>query len=250
MPLARKSSARSTCLDVDWLVTRHLLKSLRHASEKYARGVLLDVGCGGQPYRALFQPHVERYVGVDTPASVRSRVDAAAVASQLPFADATFDTILCTEVLEHLSDPSAGVSEMARTLRRGGYLILTTPQMWHLHEAPYDFFRYTRYGLTHLCRRAALDVVEIRPHGGAWAAIGIMLIVHAGSCARALWQKVSRCFPPGARPAATQSNDWQAWFWPFRLPIMLLNLLCGALDSVPHPGIFAVDNMVIARKPL
>src|SRR5437763_130347 len=79
--LARRSRAQSTSFDVDWLVTRHLVRSIHHASRTYARGLLLDVGCGGQPYRLIFQPFVEHYVGVDTPASTLSRVDASALAS-------------------------------------------------------------------------------------------------------------------------------------------------------------------------
>jgi SAM-dependent methyltransferase len=247
--LARKSSARATPFDVDWLVTRHLVQSLRHASASYASGLLLDVGCGGRPYEPLFEPYVERYTGIDTPASTLSRADAAAVASHLPFADCAFDTVLCTEVLEHLSTPAACIDEIARVLRPGGHLILTTPQMWHLHEEPYDFFRFTRYGLAYLCRSAHLNVVEVRPHGGAWATIGLVLMIHLGSYVRSLCEWVARTTGSKDHGASAKSNDWQVLAWPFRLPIFLFNLFFGALDNIPHPGAFTADNMVVARKP-
>jgi SAM-dependent methyltransferase len=246
--LARKSSSRSSPFAVDWLISRHLVRSIRHASATYARGLLLDVGCGGRPHESIFRPYVDRYIGVDTPASTLSRFDVAAVASHLPFPDQTFDTILCTEVLEHLSDPAICIQEMARVLRQGGHLILTTPQIWHLHEEPYDFFRFTRYGLTHLCSGAGLEVVEIRSHGGPWATIGIVSIIHLGSCAQVLCQRLANRPRANRDRAASTSNDWQGWFWPFRLPICVFNLLFAVLDRIPHPGIFTMDNMVVARK--
>jgi SAM-dependent methyltransferase len=245
---ARKSSSRPSPFAVDWLINRHLMRSIRHASATHARGLLLDVGCGGRPHESIFLPYVDRYIGVDTPASALSRVDVAAIASHLPFPDQTFDTVLCTEVLEHLSDPATCLREMGRVLRVGGHLILTTPQLWHLHEEPYDFFRYTRYGLSHLCNGAGLKVVEIRPHGGPWATIGIVTIIHLGSYAQVLGRRLAgRPRGKQGRPAS-RSNDWQAWFWPFKLPICMLNLLFAALDSIPHPGIFTIDHMVVARK--
>jgi SAM-dependent methyltransferase len=246
--LARKSSSRSSPFAVDWLITRHLERSIRHAGATHARGRLLDVGCGGRPHESLFLPYVDRYVGVDTPASTFSRVDVAAVASHLPFPDETFDTVLCTEVLEHLSDPAVCLREMSRVLRPGGHLILTTPQMWHLHEEPYDFFRYTKYGLAHLCNGAGLKVVETRAHGGPWATIGIVSIIHLGSYAQVLWQRLASRRRGKPDRATSKSNDWQAWFWPFRLPICMFNLLFAVLDSIPHPGIYTMDHMVVARK--
>lgn len=246
--LVRKSSSRPSPFDVDWLVSRHLTRSIRHAGATYARGLLLDVGCGGRPYESVLRPYVHRYIGVDTPASTFSQFDVAAVASHLPFTEQSFDSILCTEVLEHLSDPASCLREMGRVLRPGGHLILTTPQVWHLHEEPYDFFRYTKYGLTHLCHSAGLEMVETRSHGGPVATVGIVSIIHLGSYAHWLWKWLTRRRHAPTHRAASTSNEWQKWFWPFKLPIFLLNLLFGALDCLPHPGIFTMNNLVVARK--
>ncbi len=66
-----------------------------------------------------------------------------ATAYEIPLEDGSFDTVLMTEVLEHLEEPARGLAEAGRLLRPGGKLILTTPFMWPLHEEPRDFFRYS-----------------------------------------------------------------------------------------------------------
>ncbi len=68
--------------------------------------------------------------------------------SELPFRDNSFDAVINIQVLEHLKEPGVGMNEMARVLKPGGELILTTVQCWEIHQHPNDFFRYTRYGLT------------------------------------------------------------------------------------------------------
>src|SRR5262249_32402332 len=70
----------------------------------------------------------------------------------LPFADATFERVLCVEVLEHLHDPALAVAEMRRVLAPGGLLLLTTRFAYPLHDEPHDYFRYTVHGLRHLFR--------------------------------------------------------------------------------------------------
>ena len=67
-------------------------------------------------------------------------------AQEMPFADATYSTILCTEVLEHIPDPQKAVDEMYRVLKPGGTLILTTRFLFPVHDAPGDYWRFTPYG--------------------------------------------------------------------------------------------------------
>jgi SAM-dependent methyltransferase len=138
------------------------LKSYLH----YGKGRMLDVGCGGGPYRVLF-PHVDSYVGIDILPS--RNVDVVGDVQQLPFVDSTFDTILCTELLEHVPKPGQALCEISRLLKPGGTLLLTVPMIWGLHLEPYDFFRYTKYGLRYLAERTGLTVVEIAPMCGFWA---------------------------------------------------------------------------------
>jgi hypothetical protein len=137
-------------------------------------------------------------------------------------------------------------------LRPGGIVILTTPQMWHLHEEPFDFFRYTKYGLATLCAGAGLEVVETAAHGGPFAMIGIMLVVHAGSYARLAARHLAALVSSrdaDATAPPVRSDAYDGWFALFRLPILLLNVAFGLLDTIPHPGIYAIGNLVVARRP-
>jgi SAM-dependent methyltransferase len=148
---------------------------------------LLDIGCGGQPYRDLFG-HVRRYVALDLPPNLLADVYADGMA--LPFGDAVFDTVLCNEVLEHVPEPSRLLAEIAHVLRPGGVLLLTTPQTWGLHLEPYDFYRYTKHGLCYLAEKSGLRVIEVAPTCGVWATLAQRLadtIVHCYAVGRSRW---------------------------------------------------------------
>ncbi len=245
-PPERRAAPGSTPLDPDWLIQRRLLRDLREVLGAEARGRLLDVGCGARPYQPLL-PEPVRSFGVDAAPAAGTRADAWGQAAALPFADGAFDTVLCTQVLEHVPDPAAALAEMARVLAPGGRLILTAPQSWSLHEEPHDYWRFTRYGLAQLCRAAGLAPRRVVAQGGYFADAGIALVFHLGSCARWL---VERCLPrPGAAGAPAGPAPWRRWLAPLRLPLALVNLLCAALDALPHPGIFAVNHLVVADKP-
>jgi len=144
----------------------------------YASGRLLDIGCGRKPYRDLFAGRVTHHIGVDFPvtAAGAAAADVYADSTALPFADVAFDTVLSTQVLEHLPEPKAMLREACRVLRPGGHLILTAPQTWGLHEEPHDYYRFTCYGLRYLAEACGFGVDYIKPRGGLFALIGQLLI--------------------------------------------------------------------------
>lgn len=131
------------------------------------RGDFLDVGCGTQPYRVYFS-HIEKITACDYDAN-RGDVDFACPADQVPLPDASMDSILCTEVLEHVTDPLAVWKEFNRLLRPGGRVILTTPMYWPPHELPYDFFRFPEHGLRRLIDDSGFQLMSIIPRGGPLA---------------------------------------------------------------------------------
>jgi SAM-dependent methyltransferase len=146
-------------------------------SRIYAKGRMLDVGCGTKPYREVFADAVEEHIGIDYPSSIsankeQKNVEVYSILPFLPFKNECFDTVLATEVLEHVSEPSAAFNEINRVLKINGTLILTTPQSWGLHETPHDYYRYTRHGLKHLAEKNNFEVVYIKPLGGFFSLIG------------------------------------------------------------------------------
>lgn len=150
------------------------LRSAVLARHQYLQGRMLDIGCGDKPYEAALRPYVTEHIGLDHPDSLHGLAHADIVASayEIPVGDRHFDSLLATEVLEHLEEPLAALTEWARVLAPGGCIVITTPMIWHLHEEPRDFYRYTPHGVDYLLRRAGLEVVEVSTIGGFWSTFG------------------------------------------------------------------------------
>lgn len=157
-----------------WLARTSIEAALR-AELPHVSGVVLDVGCGHQPYRALLLERAARVVGVDVPSERYGGHDVAWDGVRLPVADGAVDQVMLTEVLEHCPSPGAVLAEAARVLRPGGRLFFTVPFLWPLHDSPYDEQRLTPYALTRLLTGAGLSSVEIRALGG-WDASLAQLI--------------------------------------------------------------------------
>ena len=162
--------------DPAYLHLRSLFADLKHAS-RYARGRLLDIGCGNKPYAGMFASRVSEHVGCDVVQSSESRVDFICPATALMVDDSSYDTVLATQVIEHVADHRAMLCEAFRALKDNGVLILSGPMYWPLHEEPYDYFRFTEYGLRYLVESIGFVVVEIKQNGGKWALCG-QVIVH------------------------------------------------------------------------
>lgn len=135
----------------------------RHAADAKT----LDIGGGSGPYAKYFPNRV----GIDIESG--EGVDFVADAHNLSrFRDGEFERVLCTEVLEHLSNPQKAVDEMYRVLRPGGKVILTTRFIFPLHNIPGDYFRFTRYGLKHLFRN--FREVEIKEETNTIETLGVL----------------------------------------------------------------------------
>jgi len=145
-------------------------KLLHEAASAHLRGRLLDIGCGSGLRKSVVAEFIDEYVGLDHADSQHdvSNVDIVGTAYEIPEPDQSYDSVLCTSVLEHLEEPAAALREAHRVLRPGGVAVYTVPMFWHLHEQPRDFYRYTRYGLEHLFRQAGFEIVEMVPLSGFW----------------------------------------------------------------------------------
>jgi SAM-dependent methyltransferase len=127
----------------------------------HVHGRILDVGCGTKPYADYFD--ASAYVGLELASPTMSqsnRPDCLYDGHTFPFADAHFDAVITSEVLEHVFNPDQFLHELTRVLRPNGLLLLTVPFVWDEHEQPYDYGRYSSFGLKHLLNRHGLEILR------------------------------------------------------------------------------------------
>lgn len=140
----------------------------------------LDVGCGLRPYESCFP--AGSYVGVDIEVSGRDAdlkaPDHYYDGRTLPFSADNFDGIISTQVLEHVPDPRGLLAEMHRVIKPGGALIISLPFVWQEHEEPYDFFRFSRFGIADLLERTGFEVDSIAKDTGAIETLAMTLNVY------------------------------------------------------------------------
>jgi SAM-dependent methyltransferase len=159
-------------------------RRLRAVIRDRVHGRTLDLGAGHLTYRdpLCSRGHDVVYVSVDrdrTHPDLDVRGDAC---RRLPFADAAFDTVFCSQVLEHVPDPQDLLHDAYRVLRPGGSLILTVPFLFYLHGLPHDYWRITPAGLELIARRVGFTEVATIPVGGGLAAVAtwaFSLVFHA-----------------------------------------------------------------------
>jgi len=201
-----------------------------------AHGVLLDIGCGVKPYEKIFAPYVDKYYGTEySPESGYrgNHADLGADASAMPFADKSVDTILCTQVLEHVAHPEKVIEEFARILKPNGVIITTAPFFYPIHDE-YDFFRYTDKGIAVIMKRHGLEIVKIEPLNGTGVTVAVLFNFYL--------------FEIGFM--------WTKWMYPIGfilrpvlwLLICLINLLGWVMEKAIPSKHMALDHLTIGKK--
>jgi len=140
---------------------------------KNARGTLVDIGSGLAPYKPFFV-NVKEYLTIDKYDYYGFKPDIIGDALNIPLKNSTVDSIFSSQVLEHVNDPKKMVDEIYRVLKKKGVCILTTHMAQVIHGEPYDYFRFTEYGLKELFKK--FSHIEIKPNGGALLAISQLVI--------------------------------------------------------------------------
>lgn len=166
----------------------------------HARGRLLDLGCGLVPLYGTYRQYVCDVVTLDR---IGANLPDSCVDIDhdlnlpLPFVDESFDTVLMSDVLEHVRLPQLLCCEIQRVLVPGGCLIGNIPFAYPIHEAPHDYFRYTQYGLRHLLESAGFTVSVLVPLGGSLEVVCDLVAKHVAQlsfpgrlCADALQRAV------------------------------------------------------------
>jgi SAM-dependent methyltransferase len=170
---------------------------------QHARGRMLDLGCGKVPLFAAYEPYVSTITCVDWGGTLHGGqyLDLEHDLNQpLPFSDASFDTLLLSDVLEHIAQPEALFMEMARVLAPGGKILMNVPFYYQLHEQPHDYYRYTEFALRRFVERSGMELVRVESIGGVpeiFADITAKLVAHvplAGRHLSALVQATTKFF--------------------------------------------------------
>ena len=192
---------------------------------------ILDVGCGVKPYYPFFRPYAREYVGVDVAGNPAA--DLEGTVERLPVADASFDVVLCTQVLEHCEDPDQAVRELRRVTAPGGRVLASTHGVEVYHPAPEDHWRWTHTGLERLfARNGDWERVVVEPGGGTASCLGMLVAIYVD-----LLAKRAR-----VRPLA-------------RLVVAAVNRAAPALDrrvpdlSRPTPGSLIANYHISATTP-
>lgn len=136
-------------------------RDIKHFAKQLS-GSLLDFGCGNKPYLHLFS--VNKYVGLDieNPGHKHDTepVDVFYDGRNIPFANQSFDSFFSSQVFEHVFDLPHSLSELHRVLKPGGKGLILVPFVWDEHEVPFDFARYSQFGIKHLLQNAGFEILS------------------------------------------------------------------------------------------
>jgi SAM-dependent methyltransferase len=172
----RRSPRRS---DGSFLLLSAVADSLRRAADRYVSTGLdvLDVGCEDKPYYPLFAARAKTYLGTDVvPGPL---VDRVCPVEKLDVDSSSIDLVLCTQVLEHVRDPTAALREIGRVLRPGGFAFVTTHGTYPYHPHPADYWRWTPQGFDALVEPIdALSLRELVPHRGTASCLALLLATY------------------------------------------------------------------------
>lgn len=143
-----------------FIARRGLLKNIKEFG-KVVDGKTLDVGCGTKPYEKYF--NCDEYIGLEIETTLNRELKQADYfydGKKFPFGDSEFDSVVTNQVLEHVFNPDEFLGEINRVLKPGGKLLLTAPFTWDEHEQPYDYARYSSFGLKSLLNNHGFTIIK------------------------------------------------------------------------------------------
>jgi len=189
--------------------------------------IVLDIGAGELPYRHFFTKCL--YQSQDVVNNEKKTIDYVCDANKIPLKESSVDCIICTQVLEHIKEPHLVIKEMYRLLKKGGKVFLTTHLCMEEHMLPYDYFRFTRYGLAFLAESNKFKVESITPQGGRFLVLAKQLQT--------------------AFPHIIKNKLLIYLYYLFALiPVFITNLLCYYLDKLDHDKILTTNYECIFVK--
>jgi SAM-dependent methyltransferase len=199
------------------------------SNSDFLKGRLLDFGCGSKPYRSLIA--ADEYIGLDIEQTGHSHknehIDVYYDGKNIPFSDNQFDVVFSSEVFEHIFNLDEILMEIHRVIKVGGYLVITLPFVWDEHEIPYDFARYTSYGISHLLERLGFRIVKLTKTGNYVEVLFQMLAAYINQSI--LPVKVRKILAPI-----------------FVAPIILVGIALSKI--LPNNSNLYLNNVIVAQK--
>lgn len=166
---------------------RRRIMDIESTTEDYMREIsalipahsrILDLGAGECLYKKKYFSHV-KYIAIDFGKGDQnydySNINVFCDIAHVPFKDKQFNFAFCFQVLEHIKEPKDALKEINRILKDNGHLFLSTPQSWPRHQEPYDYYRYTSFGLEYLFKETGFEVIKIEPYGGYFRFLSLCL---------------------------------------------------------------------------
>ena len=144
--------------------------------QPYCKRKLIDLGCGEAPYKSKLK-NIKEYISIDwdnsrhnTKADIISNLN-----EKIELPNNYADTTVSFSVMEHLSEPEKFLKKVNRVLKKDSYFIMQVPFQWWIHEQPYDFYRYTPYGLEYLLKKTGFEILEIKSTNGFFTMMALKL---------------------------------------------------------------------------
>ena len=179
----RRSGIGDKPSDPYYLAINPRIKHLRaFVFEK--KGILIDIGCGEMPFKQFIMESsdIDHYCGLDILQNRSGTVNVLTdCATKLPIMKKCADIVFLNSVLEHVNEPFDVLKESYRVLKNDGYVYVYVPFMWQEHEEPYDYFRFTRFGLRYLLEKSEFQVTALHTAGGFYSVMGMMFRQFLGS---------------------------------------------------------------------
>lgn len=214
-----------------YIARKNLLRNIKNLSNHFNGGYLLDVGCGTKPYEPLF--NVDSYIGMDVAGGGHSDdakySDVHYNGKEFPFKDSFFDYVISNEVLEHVFEPEKFMEEIYRILKPDGLLLITVPFVWDEHETPYDYGRYTSFGLNHLILKSGFKVIDQHKIGS-------------------YVETLAQLFSSYIYTVFSTKNRYVNVFTSLFLcsPVLMIGLILSKI--LPKNDNLYLDNIILARK--
>ena len=145
-----------------YFARRGLYKNISQLANN-VQGNTLDVGCGSKPYKSLYQFSIYSGLEIDTPENRELKdADYFYDGKTFPFENDMFDSVVMNQVFEHIFNPDQCLDEVSRVLKSGGILLLTIPFAWDEHEQPFDYARYSSFGIRSILEKHGFYIIEQR----------------------------------------------------------------------------------------